>query len=54
MNFDREFKGLFEAMKFFGLNEGTIITLDQKDEFEIDGLKVKMIPACEFVVFAKR
>lgn len=54
MNFERKYNGLVEALNFFNLNEGTIITLDQKDEFVKDGLTVKMIPACEFVVFANR
>ena len=44
-NFSREIAGLEEALNFFGLEEGAIITLNQEDIFERDGKKVKLIPA---------
>jgi len=44
-NYRREVNGLVEALEFFNLDEGMIITLDQEDELVIDGKKVKMIPA---------
>lgn len=44
-NFDRELNGLLAAMKFFEINQGSIITMSQADHFEIDGLIVDMIPA---------
>jgi predicted AAA+ superfamily ATPase len=47
-NFEREYNGLVQAMRFFDKKEGFIITMNQKDEFEKDGLVVKMIPAFEF------
>ncbi|GAO27815.1 ATP-binding protein [Geofilum rubicundum] len=31
-----------------GLNEGTIVTLNQKDTFEKDGLTIRMVPAHDF------
>lgn len=49
MNFQREYSGLVEALKFFELTEGIIVTLNQKDVFEKDGLTVKLIPAHEFL-----
>ena len=48
-NFDREFNGLFEAMQNLGIKEGRIITLNQSDIFEKEGLTVRMIPAQEFL-----
>ena len=44
-NFDREYDGLLAAMKFFGLQEGTIVTFNQRDEFNQDGLSIKVITA---------
>ena len=49
MNFQREYDGLTEAMKFFDIKEGTIVTFDQRDKFERDGLTVYLIPAHEFL-----
>jgi predicted AAA+ superfamily ATPase len=48
-NFEREYKGLTTAMNFFGLTEGTIVTLNQTDMFERDGKTVKLIPAYIFL-----
>jgi hypothetical protein len=48
-NFEREYKGLTTAMTFFGLTEGTIVTLNQTDLFERDGKTVKLIPASIFL-----
>jgi hypothetical protein len=50
LNFQREYSGLVEAMKFFQMNEGTIVTLNQKDVFEKDGYTVKLLPAHEFLI----
>lgn len=33
----REIKGLLEAMNYFNLTEGTIFTIDQEEEIEMDG-----------------
>lgn len=44
-NFDREYNGLVKAMQTFNLTEGTIVTLNSKDIFEKDGLRVNVIPA---------
>ena len=49
-NFDREYNGLLEAMQNLGLQKGFIITLNQSDTFEKDGMAIKMIPASEFLM----
>ncbi|MDR0367653.1 MAG: ATP-binding protein [Bacteroidales bacterium] len=49
-NFNREYKGLAEAMQNLGLREGSIVTLNQRDTFEKDGLKINMIPASDFLL----
>jgi len=48
-NFEREYNGLVVAMTFFGLTEGIIVTHHQSDTFERNGLKVRLIPAHEFL-----
>ena len=49
-NFQREYDGLVETMRALGLTEGLIVTLDQSDRFEKDGLSVKMISAHEYLM----
>ena len=53
-NFEREYNGLVEAMEAFKLNEGTIVTLNQKDLFEKDGFTVRLLPAHEYLLNQKR
>lgn len=48
-NFDRELKGVLEAMHDLNIRSGYIITMNQSDVIEKDGLLVKMIPAHEFL-----
>lgn len=48
-NLDRELSGLQEAMKAFDLDHGTIVTLNQRDHFEQDGMRVDVVPAHEFI-----
>lgn len=48
-NFNREYNGLLEAMQTVGIKEGTIVTLNQRDTFEKDGLIIRMIPADEYL-----
>ncbi|MBE0638744.1 MAG: ATP-binding protein [Bacteroidales bacterium] len=43
-NLTREIKGITEAMNYTGTSSGNIITLDQEDEFEKDGLVIHAIP----------
>lgn len=47
-NLDRELNGLFQALSFFELSEGTIVTLNQSDTFERDGLTAKAVPCHEY------
>jgi hypothetical protein len=49
LNFEREYTGLIQAMKFFNKKEGIIVTFNQKDRFEKEGLSVMMIPAHEYL-----
>lgn len=48
-NFDREYNGLLEAMRFFKLSEGVIITIEQKDRFEKEGYTIELVPAHEYM-----
>ena len=47
-NLDRELGGLFEALEFFKIKEGLIITLDQADHFKSKGFSARVIPAWEY------
>lgn len=47
-NLDRELNGLFEALSFFELEQGFIITQSQTDRFEKDGKVAKVIPCHQF------
>ena len=49
-NFDREYQVLLEAMQFFKVNEGLIVTLEQQDEFEKDGMKVKIVRLWDYLM----
>jgi predicted AAA+ superfamily ATPase len=48
-NFDREYNGLLEAMQNLGIKEGNMITLNQSDTFEKNGMIINMIPAHIFL-----
>lgn len=48
-NFNWELSGVVEAMNDLKISTGYIITKDQSDIFEKDGLIIKMIPAHEFL-----
>lgn len=50
-NLKREMDGLQEAMKFFGMNEGYILTLDQKDELRQKDTIVHVIPVYQYISF---
>jgi len=45
----REVEGLQEAMKYFKMTEGYILTIDQKDSLEIEGLNIRVLPVFEFI-----
>jgi hypothetical protein len=48
-NKDREINGLLEAMDFFELKEGIIVTFDQQEEFQLNDKVIKVIPANLFL-----
>ncbi|MDP3684655.1 MAG: DUF4143 domain-containing protein, partial [Ignavibacteria bacterium] len=48
-NMDREIAGLTEAMDFFGVNHGHIITLNQTDTFRFDNKTIIAQPFYEWV-----
>jgi uncharacterized protein len=45
----RELNGLMEAMDYFNLNEGFIISRKQKDDFIIGTKKIKIVPAYDWL-----
>jgi len=48
-NKDREINGILEALNYFNLKKGIILTFDQKDEFTIRGKKILIIPTWEWM-----
>ncbi|MCF8409200.1 MAG: ATP-binding protein [Crocinitomicaceae bacterium] len=48
-NLQREMNGLKEAMDFFGLQEGTIVTLKQTDSFKDDNKHIRVISANDWL-----
>jgi predicted AAA+ superfamily ATPase len=47
-NQEREINGLLAALKFFNLNVGVILTIDQQDKILIDGYKIDVVPAYNY------
>ena len=47
-NMDREMTGLKEAMEYFGMNQGYIITANQTDTFELDNKTITVQPFYEW------
>ena len=47
-NFQREINGLLEAMQYFELNEGKIITLYQSDVLHFEKKKIYVVPAYDW------
>ncbi len=52
-NKDRELAGLIEAMDFFKLKVGYIVTKKQVDTLKIEGKMIHLIPAPDFFESAK-
>ncbi len=48
-NQEREINGLLEAMDFFKLDKGTIVTLNQNDRTEVDGREIQLVAAHEWL-----
>ncbi len=51
-NKERETRGLLEAMEFFGLKTGIIVTQGQRDVLRLDNRKIELIPAHQFLMEA--
>ncbi len=49
-NLDRELDGLFEALSFFKLKRGIIVTLNQSDSFIREGMTATVMPIREFLL----
>ncbi len=49
-NLERELNGINEAMEFFGLREGLLVTYSQHDSFDTAGGKVTVVPMAEFLL----
>lgn len=49
-NRDREYKGLLEAMNFFSLNQGMILTADQEDEIKMEDKKIFVKPVWKWLL----
>lgn len=47
--FKRETEGLIEAMKYFKVKEGIIVTLNQKDKLNLNGNTIHLIPVSDFI-----
>ena len=47
---DREIKALTKAMQELKLKQGIIITENEEDEINIDGKKIKVIPAYQWLL----
>ncbi len=48
-NQEREYNGLLQALLHFKLTEGKIVTYDQEDELEMNGHKIKLVPAYKYL-----
>jgi len=49
-NLDRELNGMIEALEFFNVERGTLVTISQKDYFEKKGKIIQVIPAHEYLL----
>lgn len=49
-NLKRETEGLLEAMNFFGLKVGYLLTYSQSDEFTFEDKKIVVMPVWEYLV----
>lgn len=49
-NEKREYAGLLEAIKTYELKDGTILTMDQEKELEIDGHLIKVTPVWQWLL----
>lgn len=52
-NLSREIDGLVEALDFFELKKGSIITYNQSDEYNVKGKKITLVPVRELLLPTK-
>ena len=52
-NREREIRGLKEAMNFFKIDNGLIISFNQKDAFMNNGKRIEVVPAYQFLTDAE-
>ncbi|MDP1842089.1 MAG: ATP-binding protein [Sediminibacterium sp.] len=48
-NQEREINGLVEALNYFSITEGTIVTLDQEDTLKIDDKLIHLVPSYQWL-----
>lgn len=48
-NLNREVAGLVEALDFFGLEKGIIVTLTQKDRYNVQNKEIELLPVRELL-----
>jgi len=48
-NMDRELNGLFDALEFFKMEKGTVVTLNQTDCFERNNMKANIVSGYEYL-----
>lgn len=46
----REIEGLLEAMNAYGLSEGYILTMEEKEELQVEGKTIHVIPTWEWML----
>jgi hypothetical protein len=49
-NYSREVNGILEALKFFDLPQGIIVTANQSDQITIEDKLIRVVPATEFFI----
>ena len=50
----REIEGLLEALNAYGLTEGCILTMEEKEDVEIDGKQIHILPTWEWMLREKQ
>jgi len=49
----REIEGILEASKYLASKQGIILTLDEKEEINIDDITIKILPAYYYLLFGE-
>jgi len=49
-NLQREITGLTEALDFFGLNKGTIVTFNQSDVYQVNNKEITLLPVRQLLL----